>query len=120
MARVTARVELHGASERDYQNLHTAMQHEGYARWVRADDNSTYHLPPGSTFTITWPLSTTPGHVQRGLRRRPAAPPVSSLQAGMAVGRGIILHAPDRIEAIGAGFLIESDGESRLGAQDTP
>jgi len=47
MARVTARVELHGATERDYQNLHTAMQQEGYARSVRADDGRTYHLPPG-------------------------------------------------------------------------
>ena len=47
MASVTARVELHGATERDYQNLHAAMQQEGYARSVLADDNKRYHLPPG-------------------------------------------------------------------------
>jgi len=47
MPRVTARVELHGATERDYQNLHTAMEQEGYARSVLANDNRQYHLPPG-------------------------------------------------------------------------
>ena len=48
MASVIARVELHSASWQDYENLHTYMAAEGYARTVRANDGASYQLPTGT------------------------------------------------------------------------
>lgn len=39
------RVELHGASYEDYQNLHGAMQRAGFSRLIVGNDGQTYHLP---------------------------------------------------------------------------
>lgn len=45
MARFTTRVELHGASYSDYEQLHGAMEREGFSRAIRSDQGSWYHLP---------------------------------------------------------------------------
>ena len=45
MAQFTTRVELHGAVERDYTTLHSAMANEGFTRSIVADDGSKYWLP---------------------------------------------------------------------------
>jgi hypothetical protein len=45
MTSFTVRVELHDAKEKDYTNLHTAMEDEGFVRWVVASDNSKKRLP---------------------------------------------------------------------------
>jgi len=45
MARYTVRVELHDAERDDYDELHTAMEDEGFSREVTSDDGKTYHLP---------------------------------------------------------------------------
>jgi len=46
MARFTTRVELHYATEADYQVLHSAMELRGFSRLVGANDGRRYHLPP--------------------------------------------------------------------------
>jgi photosystem II stability/assembly factor-like uncharacterized protein len=45
MAAFTVRVELHSASEADYQILHVAMEIRGFSRYITSDDGTTYHLP---------------------------------------------------------------------------
>jgi hypothetical protein len=47
MAIFTVRVELHKASEADYQRLNAAMAQAGYRREVTADDGSVFQLPAG-------------------------------------------------------------------------
>ncbi|HEX8668887.1 MAG TPA: hypothetical protein VF727_11020 [Allosphingosinicella sp.] len=39
MAKYTVRVELHGATGQDYENLHEAMEAAGYRRYI--DDTAT-------------------------------------------------------------------------------
>lgn len=48
MAYVIARVELHSASNEDYETLHAAMEAEGFQRIVLANDGIWYHLPTGT------------------------------------------------------------------------
>ena len=48
MANYIARVELHAATDDDYEVLHDAMEHRGYARTIMGSDNRTYHLPTGT------------------------------------------------------------------------
>jgi hypothetical protein len=56
MPKFTVRVELHGASEAQYDELHEAMEAEGFVRWIKAAGQK-YQLPtaeynlPGSTLT---------------------------------------------------------------------
>lgn len=45
MARFTTRVELHNADEDDYEQLHAAMEREGFSRTIVSGDGTTYHLP---------------------------------------------------------------------------
>ena len=45
MARFTTRVELHYADENDYENLHSAMEGEGFTRTIVSGDGIRYHLP---------------------------------------------------------------------------
>ncbi len=45
MATFTTRVELHYASEDDYEALHAAMKRKGFSRFIKSDDGITYHLP---------------------------------------------------------------------------
>jgi hypothetical protein len=45
MAKFTTRIELHGASERDYNTLHEAMKERGFSRTIRNSKNVKYHLP---------------------------------------------------------------------------
>ena len=52
MANYIARVELHYATDDDYQTLHGAMAQRGYARTITGDDGSTYYLPTG-TYDMT-------------------------------------------------------------------
>jgi hypothetical protein len=40
------RVELHKASEVHYQRLHSVLAAKGVTNTIRADDGSTYKLPP--------------------------------------------------------------------------
>lgn len=39
------RIELHYASEADYDNLHAAMARVGYFRTIASGDGPIYHLP---------------------------------------------------------------------------
>lgn len=39
------RVELHGATEADYERLHAAMAHQGYVRTIVGSGGRRYHLP---------------------------------------------------------------------------
>ncbi|MDE2020905.1 MAG: hypothetical protein KGJ13_11265 [Patescibacteria group bacterium] len=45
MKRFITRVELHGAGEQDYVNLHEAMERMGFARKIWADTRIWYYLP---------------------------------------------------------------------------
>jgi hypothetical protein len=45
MARYTVRVELHNAEWEDYDELHEAMENEGFSRQITSSDGKTYHLP---------------------------------------------------------------------------
>ncbi len=41
----TTRVELHYASDDDYESLHDAMRREGFSRQITSGDGVRYHLP---------------------------------------------------------------------------
>jgi hypothetical protein len=43
--RYTTRVELHKATDDDYEELHSAMENEGFSRFIESDDSIRYHLP---------------------------------------------------------------------------
>jgi hypothetical protein len=45
MAKFTVRVELHSADEDDYETLHSAMEDQGFSRFIESNDGTTYHLP---------------------------------------------------------------------------
>lgn len=45
MTTFIVRVELHGATESDYEHLHTAMAQIGFVRTVIGSDGKTYRLP---------------------------------------------------------------------------
>jgi hypothetical protein len=45
MALFITRVELHDASDRDYEALHTAMAGKGFARTISDDSGLRYRLP---------------------------------------------------------------------------
>ena len=44
MTNFTVRIELHGADEADYENLHEAMERRGFVRWIESD-GGRYRLP---------------------------------------------------------------------------
>lgn len=46
MSAFTIRVELHGATWSDYEELHAEMEKRGFKRAIRGDDGVTYDLPP--------------------------------------------------------------------------
>jgi hypothetical protein len=41
----TVRVELHQASLSDYQNLHAAMERQGFSRLITADNGKSFRMP---------------------------------------------------------------------------
>ena len=45
MTNYIVRVELHRATEEDYERLHDAMERQGFVRWVISDDSAPYRLP---------------------------------------------------------------------------
>lgn len=45
MARFTTRVELHGASEDDYEELHAAMAKKGFVRYITTTSGEKLKLP---------------------------------------------------------------------------
>lgn len=45
MASFTVRVELHNATEGDYEELHAAMENEGFIRPIQGSDGKVYRLP---------------------------------------------------------------------------
>lgn len=45
MARFTTRVELHKATETDYETLHEEMANEGFSRTITSGENIEYYLP---------------------------------------------------------------------------
>jgi hypothetical protein len=45
MAQFTVRVELHNANGDDYNVLHTAMESEGFSRFITSDQGTRYHMP---------------------------------------------------------------------------
>jgi hypothetical protein len=46
MAAFMVRVELHGADWEEYNELHVAMEREGFKRTILADNGVLYQLPP--------------------------------------------------------------------------
>jgi hypothetical protein len=47
MARFTTRVELHKATDSDYEDLHKYMAAKGFSRTITSgDDETKYRLPP--------------------------------------------------------------------------
>jgi hypothetical protein len=44
MTKFTVRIELHGADDDDYENLHETMEEKGFFRWIEAD-GTKYRLP---------------------------------------------------------------------------
>ena len=46
MSRFTTRVELHEATEEDYEKLHAAMEVEGFTRTILNKAGTEYFLPP--------------------------------------------------------------------------
>jgi hypothetical protein len=46
MSSFTTRVELHNASESDYESLHQSMEGEGFSRFIQSSEGKWYHLPP--------------------------------------------------------------------------
>jgi hypothetical protein len=50
MATFMTRVELHDASYSDYEELHVAMETEGFDRNITSDDGVTYYLPPAEYY----------------------------------------------------------------------
>jgi hypothetical protein len=47
MATFTVRVELHGATSKDYDKLHKAMESKGFSRTISSSQGTTYQLPTG-------------------------------------------------------------------------
>lgn len=45
MAKYTVRIELHDADEKDYVDLHAAMEKAGFVRWIEGDSGNRYQLP---------------------------------------------------------------------------
>jgi hypothetical protein len=45
MARFTVRVELHDAQRDVYEVLHTAMESEGFSRFITDGQGIRYHMP---------------------------------------------------------------------------
>jgi len=45
MPAFTTRVELHKASDDDYDVLHEAMENNGFSRFITGGDDVMYHLP---------------------------------------------------------------------------
>jgi hypothetical protein len=45
MAQFITRVELHGATYQDYENLHREMEGRGFSRSIPADSGTWYQLP---------------------------------------------------------------------------
>lgn len=45
MGKFTPRVELHGATEPDYEVLHEAMKKRGFSRTILDEDGIEHHLP---------------------------------------------------------------------------
>jgi hypothetical protein len=45
MASFTTRIELHDATENDYDKLHKAMEKVGFVRTIKDSEGKTYHLP---------------------------------------------------------------------------
>jgi hypothetical protein len=45
MTNFTTRVELHGASEDEYDELHEAMHAKGFVRWIKNQDGEKFRLP---------------------------------------------------------------------------
>ena len=41
----SVRVELHRATDEDYEQLHAAMEQAGFSRLIASDDGVVYHLP---------------------------------------------------------------------------
>jgi hypothetical protein len=58
MAQHTIRVVIHGATAKNYDDLHTGMVRLGANRTIRGDDGVTYDLPDGE-----YDLSSTSGAV---------------------------------------------------------
>ena len=45
MSKFTTRIELHGADRSDYDQLHSAMEDEGFSRTITSGDGIVYDLP---------------------------------------------------------------------------
>jgi hypothetical protein len=62
----TVRVELHDATEEDYEQLHAAMEQQGFSRLIESDDGIVYHL---STAEYNYHGEEPSGDVLGGARR---------------------------------------------------
>lgn len=53
MTNFITRIELHGAYENDYENLHSQMGARGFARTIKGNDGVTYRLPTAEYYIIS-------------------------------------------------------------------
>lgn len=51
MAKILARVELHGASDASYNELHSLMSNIGFSKTITTDDGRRWELPSGTYVT---------------------------------------------------------------------
>ncbi len=52
MAAYTVRVEMHGASEAEYETLHIRMANAGFSRTITDDKGQAWHLPSAEYNTV--------------------------------------------------------------------
>lgn len=52
------RIELHSATEKDYQKLHEEMERRNFSRTIPAQDGKRYRLPTATYFAQSAELNT--------------------------------------------------------------
>jgi len=52
MAQFITRVELHGATYKDYETLHAGMLAQGFRKTITGDDGVSYQLPQRSILIL--------------------------------------------------------------------
>jgi hypothetical protein len=53
MPNYMTRVELHHATEEDYETLHAAMEAQGFERTITSAERRVYHLPTAEYYRAT-------------------------------------------------------------------
>jgi len=81
MNQYITRVELHAATESDYEKLHLEMAKKGFSRSIVSDGGETYRLPTAEySFTGHQPLNEVHDLALRGAREVKSDPWVLTIQ----------------------------------------